>query len=192
VREGEARHLERDPRGLVGEPVQRLDDLRGEALEEGEHFVAQPDAYETSVQVRRVAGRRDSVPLEVQLDVRSPGTDERAQPRSLEDGEDPQRRQRRSPKDTQEDGLGAVVRRVGGRDHLGAHARSLRVEQPVAGLASAGLEVGASRELRFEHRARDAERARQREHPLDLSLGLPPEPMIHGRCVELEPEILAE
>jgi hypothetical protein len=191
-REGEARIRRPEQGRLVRKPVQRLDDPGRERLEDGEHLPTDPHPHETCVQVRRILEDLQSMPVDVELDVGAPCSEQRSKSRTFKHGEHPEGGERRPSEQTKEDGLGAVVSGVSGRDDVGAYPRALRVEQSVASLASARLKVGPREHASCEHLAGNVDLRGDREDALDLGLRLGAEPVIDDRRVEFEPEFATE
>jgi hypothetical protein len=97
-----------------------LDDPRAQAFEQGQDLVANAGAEETRIPVRRIDGVRQRVAGDVLIDVGAACPIKGADPVAVEGREGGEAAGARTPEDSHEDGLGAVVGVVTRGDPVGA------------------------------------------------------------------------
>src|SRR5580704_4372623 len=101
---------------FVGDPAEVLDDARAHRFEDGEELVADARAEKTGVGVRRVDRVGDAMAAEVGVDVRAPRTEEGANAIACEGGEDSEAGGSGATEEPEEEGLGAILGMMAGRD----------------------------------------------------------------------------
>jgi hypothetical protein len=129
-----------------------LNNSRRKVLEKRDQLPPHPDAGEARIGVARVLGEGERVTTEMPQDVRSSGREERTDERRAlgprrARGKDREPARARPAEQAEEEGLGAVVGGVAGRDDLRMRLRRSVAKGLEAGCAGSGLEVRARPDL---------------------------------------------
>jgi hypothetical protein len=108
---------------FVGQGTQVFGDPGAQTFEAGHDFTSYAGPEKARARVRRVDGERDVVTPEMRLDVGPSRPDHGANAVAVDRGKRSEAGEARAPQKAHDDGLGAVVGVVTGRDALDSHVR---------------------------------------------------------------------
>ena len=157
---------------------------------QGRHeLLADAHPQKAGIPVGRVDAVGDAVAGNVRIHVAPAGVQHWADPVAVLDGHDREAARARSPDDTHEHGLGAVVRVMAGGDSIGAGPRTGRTEGLPSNRSGARLQVAAGGDRHAGARERNVERSSEALGDVQLGRRLRTQPVVHP--VGEEPERIA-